>query len=277
MIKKYKIGEISKFLGIPMSNLRFYEEKGIVTPHKDDNSYRYYDAWNINALIDTLHYKKMDFSLNDISHIINDCDLDEMIELFKKQEQKILSEITRQQNILNVLSQERIRIQYLKEYLNTFTVCLSPKLIFMRFRKKNTLQDVSGNQDIASLNNDLKKWLNAYPNGFAAFYIPLNSILHDDNVEYWYGFSIDYEDAPKNNIQLTGPNEFIPSLKSIYSVFEAKEEGSFYPSFYTQVYEPIIEQGYMISGSPIGRLITKTNEKDGSYHRYFEVWVPIKE
>lgn len=105
----------------------------------------------------------------------------------------------------------------------------------------------------------------------------MHSILHDEVAEYWYGFSLLYADAEKMNIPISEPNELIPAVKSIYSVFDAGSEGGFYPSFYDQVYRPISEQGYIISGNPHGRLITKTHEKDGSYHRYFEVWVPIKE
>ena len=49
MTEKYKIGELAKKFGVSVQTIRFYEEKGLLTPTKDEHSgYRYYDNWNIN-------------------------------------------------------------------------------------------------------------------------------------------------------------------------------------------------------------------------------------
>lgn len=277
MHKKYKIGDISKLLNIPMSNLRFYEDKGIVNPAKDEtNGYRYYTAWDLNDLMDTLHYRGLDFSLDDISFILNEGSHSEITMSYIKQEQKILEKIETYTHILEILSNERIRIQNAKEYVNTFTICKSPGFIFHRFRNKNTVQDIKGDTSIEPAYTRLKPWLNAVPDPLPAFYIPLQSLRLDapEEIEYWYGYSLSYENAAKNKIKATPPNEYIPSSKSIYTVFIAHEEDTFMNTFYKTVYQKIISQGNIISGSPHGRLLVKTHES-GTYCRYFEVWVPI--
>ena len=63
---KYKIGEVSKILNIPVETIRFYETKNLIHPEKDENSnYRYYDIWDMNRLLDYKKYRELEFSLNE--------------------------------------------------------------------------------------------------------------------------------------------------------------------------------------------------------------------
>lgn len=277
MYKKYKIGDLSKLLNIPAQNIRFYEEKGIISPEKDDvTGYRFYSAWNLNDLLDTLHYRGLDFSLQEIANMLKTDSFDDICEAYKTKENEILEKIAKYKHILEMLSNERVRLQNLTQYIGSFETCMSPPLIFHRHRLKNVLQDKEGNTDLNNLHNDLKMWLDIIPEAFATFYIPLHSLKNTkpSEIEYWYGFSVHSETALKHDIKATSQNEYLPVSYCIYTIFDAKEEGSFMPCFYEQVYRKIIDMNYIINGSPFGRLLTKTHEKNG-YHRYFEVWVPI--
>lgn len=51
----YRIGEISKLYGISPDSLRYYEELGILKPHRSENNYRMYhihDLWRLNVIRD---------------------------------------------------------------------------------------------------------------------------------------------------------------------------------------------------------------------------------
>lgn len=62
----YKIGDVSKILGIPIGTLQYYESKGIVTPRRDlENGYRYYNDWNIYELVRYQVYKMNSYSLKE--------------------------------------------------------------------------------------------------------------------------------------------------------------------------------------------------------------------
>ena len=70
---KYKIGEISKILDVPVETIRFYESKGLIHPQKDkDSNYRYYDYWDINLLFDYKKYRDLEFSLAESLEIIKE-------------------------------------------------------------------------------------------------------------------------------------------------------------------------------------------------------------
>ena len=77
---RYKIGDVSRILGISRDLLRYYEKKGVVTPTKDkSNDYRYYDTWDINYLIDCVWYKNFGFGIDEIAHMLSECDADALI------------------------------------------------------------------------------------------------------------------------------------------------------------------------------------------------------
>ena len=51
----YRIGEISRLYGVGPDSLRYYEELGILKPHRGENNYRMYhihDLWRLNVIRD---------------------------------------------------------------------------------------------------------------------------------------------------------------------------------------------------------------------------------
>ena len=75
---KYKIGDVARILGISTDLLRYYEKKGVVRPVKDKaNDYRYYEAWDINFLMDCLWMKGFGFGIEEIGHMVTSCPYDE--------------------------------------------------------------------------------------------------------------------------------------------------------------------------------------------------------
>lgn len=69
-MKKYTIGEVSGRLGLSRDTLRFYEKKGIIQPEKQKNGYRTYTYEDIKKLSSIMFYRKLNFSIEDISRIL---------------------------------------------------------------------------------------------------------------------------------------------------------------------------------------------------------------
>lgn len=278
MNRKYKIGDISKLLDIPVQTLRFYEEKKIISPSKDEKSgYRYYDAWAINDLMDALILRKSDFTLQQTESIIRNQSLNAVCEEFTHQEALLLDKIDTYKTMLEAVSTSRMKMLNFKHQLGKLTKCKNPPLLFHRYREKDTLQTCDRNQNLDSLSKELAPWINALPLARPTFYIPFGDLKQgaNKNTPYWWGFSLPNELSTKYGMKSgEAENEYIPSVNAIYTAFEANEEGSFIGSFYEQVYDLIVKEGYLIAGSPFGRLIVKTHEQN-NFKRYFEVWVPI--
>ena len=67
-----KIGEIAKQSGLSISNIRFYEKKGLIGPNRDENSqYRIYSLEDLERLKKIILFRKMDLPVDTIGSILN--------------------------------------------------------------------------------------------------------------------------------------------------------------------------------------------------------------
>ena len=67
-----KIGEIAKQSGLSISNIRFYEKKGLIGPNRDENSqYRIYSNDDLEQLKKIILFRKMDLPVETIGSILN--------------------------------------------------------------------------------------------------------------------------------------------------------------------------------------------------------------
>ena len=278
MSEKYKIGDVSKLLNIPVQTLRYYEEQGILHPEKNESTgYRYYDAWDLNSLFDAVTYRALDFSLGEIKEISDSDSLEQILDKYTSHEAAALHQIEKYQRMLDSLSRKRQQLQIFTDDLGRFTERMCPGLIFTRFRLRNRVQAADGNTDFAQLNDGLKQWLECIAQANATFLVQMNSLGGPgaDSIRYWWGYSMPAMEALKEGIEPAAPNEYLPSRHCLYTVFKTGGEGTFAETFYEDVYKKIIDKNYVINGDPFGRLILKTHE-DGQMQRYFEVWFPIE-
>ncbi len=166
-LDKYKIGAVSRLLDLPIETLRYYESRGIVTPQKDEETgYRYYDAWDLNYLLDSICYRTYDFSLNDIVRMINDDDHATIVDRCLKKEAEFLRIIYEYKRKLDALVKFRQRISQIQNKIGTFEICERPAMIYQRQRVKN---EFIFDEDALKL---MKKWLDLMPFVDHTFLIP---------------------------------------------------------------------------------------------------------
>lgn len=84
MFKKYRTGELLKYLGISRDTLRFYEEKGLLRPIKNnENNYRGYDIYDIFKIMIIDFYKKRGMTINEIYALLENTDINDLHELLE--------------------------------------------------------------------------------------------------------------------------------------------------------------------------------------------------
>ena len=104
------ISKFSKAAGISAYTLRYYEKKGVVKPTKDpDNDYRYYDAWDINFLMDCLWFKNFGFSIEQIAEMVRIPSARQLSTLFYEKEDELRATITRCELLLRRSEEHRRR------------------------------------------------------------------------------------------------------------------------------------------------------------------------
>ncbi len=268
---KYKIGMVAKLLDLPDDTLRYYESRGIVTPQKDEESrYRYYDAWDLNYLLDSKWYRSYDFSLNDVVKMINEDDHAAFVDRCSKRETELLHTIYEYKLKLNSLVKFRQRVEKIKKKLDVLDIVERPPMIFQRMREE---YNFIFNDDALKV---MHKWLSLLPYVEHTFYIPNDSVSDKEGFnEYWWGFSLSPDESISNGIDISPPVMYIPPVKSVYTVFSAGGRNTFTDSLKTKVINKILGMGYKITDAPVGHLLVRLHE-DGIFTRYFEIWVPIE-
>ncbi|WP_027409669.1 MerR family transcriptional regulator [Anoxybacteroides tepidamans] len=95
----FKIGEFAKLNKVSVQTLRYYDEIGLLKPIKVDaqTGYRFYSAQQTKRLHRILALKELDFSLDDIKHIIDDDITSKIvIDMLNRKASEIKQNITKQ-------------------------------------------------------------------------------------------------------------------------------------------------------------------------------------
>lgn len=270
---KYKIGSISKILGIPVQTLHYYESCGFISPEKAENSgYRYYDAWDINFLLDSKYWQSYGYSTADVEKMINTDSIDDIQTKLENQEQFLMDKLCFYQNLLEQVTKEKNRLSKIPMSLGAYEIKKSPLLLFDSYRIRDYYESSKNNEELPKIHD----WIQNFPFVQPTFTINQNTInpRNSDSLEYKWGFSISPSKCKELNISFSSKPDILPAQTCIYTVFQANGRNTFVSSLFEQVFNPIWKKGYDITAMPIGRLIIRAHSTD-SYKRFFEIWVPI--
>jgi len=70
-LKYFKIGEVAELLNTTVRTIRYYEEEGLLLPHRTDGGTRLYSEHHVDRIKAILHLADNGFSLNVIGLIAN--------------------------------------------------------------------------------------------------------------------------------------------------------------------------------------------------------------
>jgi DNA-binding transcriptional MerR regulator len=91
MSKTYSVKQVSELSGVTVRALHHYDDIGLLKPAmRSEKKYRYYDEENLLRLQQILFYRELDFSLDQISDILDDPDFDTVKALREHRQQFIL-------------------------------------------------------------------------------------------------------------------------------------------------------------------------------------------
>ena len=78
---RYTISRASRFLNISNETLRNYERRGLVSPQRADNGYRYFNQQDLDKLQGIHRFRNMGFSMNEIEELMLTADSARVTEL----------------------------------------------------------------------------------------------------------------------------------------------------------------------------------------------------
>lgn len=119
----YTIGQVSQFLGISRDTLKFYEQKGLISPGKNwENGYRCYTRNDIYDILAVNFYRELDIEIREIQQLQANKSIDEIDTVLEKKISDIENVIRYNQRLLENLKSTRDECTHIPQYLNKFSI-----------------------------------------------------------------------------------------------------------------------------------------------------------
>lgn len=266
---RYKIGDVAKILGISPELLRYYQRKGVVTPATDENNnYRYYDAWDINFLIDCLWFKNYGFGIEQTARLVSDSSYEDVMAAMHARRDEIADDLRRRQLLLDRAEEYFAAMERTRTQLGKCDLVYSPASCRYFNRRNYDYENIDELQELSL------QWLKFMPFVSRCFEIKREA-LEGDAMDYSWGYSIDIELVEKLGVPLVPPVQRLPSVPCVHTVFTSSGKTEFSPRRMDFVMDFIRENGLSIAGDARGNLICSVME-DGRLTGYFEVWLPVE-
>lgn len=271
---RYKIGDVSKILGISPDLVRYYEKKGVVSPAKDrHNDYRYYEMRDTGYLTDCLFYKNFGFSIEETADLVQKCSAEEIFSRFERNEQQLREKIRYNQLLLRRSEEYRDLVSHIPDHLGKCSFAERPECIYY-LNRRNQEYDMS-----PELRPVTQQWLKYLPFSRRAFFLPegdlLSAAAHPD---ISWGFSLSGEYADILGAEAEPPVRRLPAQRCVYTIFSCPE-GDFSTRSLVYAVDFITAQGMRLCGDACGSLILSARER-GNPARvtlYYEAWLPVDE
>ena len=266
-MQKYKIGEVAKILGISTDLIRYYEEKGIVSPVKNpQNGYRYYDAWDINFLIDCVWYKNFGFSIDEIVKIESKSTYDSLLDRLDTMEASMARELHRRELLLERIRRQRESLENVRTLLDRCEVAEGPELVYYLNRHNFDYESDSAFHTLS------RRWLKYMP--FSKRYFEVEGSLVPGSMYSW-GFSLEPKYVEEFGVEVKPPIKKRPGVRSIHSAFKSSGKNAFSPKHLEYMYKYAKKQGLTPCGSAYGTLVCSVLENN-RLTGFFEAWLPIE-
>lgn len=98
-----KINDVCKETKLTKKAINYYEDKGLISPYKDENGYRVYSSEDIKILKEICIYRRLDIPVKDIKKIIKSKDKNQLLLSLINEKQSKIIEAKKQERYLKLL------------------------------------------------------------------------------------------------------------------------------------------------------------------------------
>lgn len=91
--KLYKVKDIMEMFGVSRDTIKYYEKRGLITPSREENGYRLFDALNVEKMKRALDLRDLGYTFEDVIEISESCDFAKGVAIIKRIRKEAESEI----------------------------------------------------------------------------------------------------------------------------------------------------------------------------------------
>ncbi|MDR0446626.1 MAG: MerR family transcriptional regulator [Oscillospiraceae bacterium] len=266
---KYKIGEVARILGISADLIRYYEEKGVVSPAKDPmNNYRYYDTWDINYLIDCLWYKNFGFGIERVASMVTECGFDSLLDTLDGKRKELQTSIRRQKLLLQRIQRFQERLANTKKLVGICDTRDCAGFFYYLNRRNSEYDNHTKTLELS------RRWLKYMPFTRRYFEIPAEALSGGADEHAW-GFSIASQYISELGVDISPPVREMTPRQCVHSAFKSAGRDRFSAKKLDFLLSYARENGLEPVGGAFGNLACSVTE-NGEQTGYFEVWLPVR-
>lgn len=226
---------MARLLGIPAHVLRFYEERGVVSPAKNwENEYRYYDNVDAGRVLQCKLYRSLDFSVGEAADLVGKKTPTEIRAAFRRRREEAGVERRRMERIERELERSLLEL----EELDSFRAGRRDGHLVERegFVRIST-GPVTGFSMDASSARIAERWLEYLPSVRFLGVVPQSAAHGESPLVSTWGYAISETDAAEFGERRADGIEYYPPAQCLRSFIE-KYDGNDFSSGH---FQPLID------------------------------------
>lgn len=147
---KYKISDIAKLLGITTMTVRRYEEKGYISPARNESDYRKYESQDISRIAEIRLLRKCGFSHEEIGGLI-DSPQEKISDSLKEHLAELDSQITRLGFLRHWLKDNLEMLERARQIGDSFIFFDNPPMYYVTYSIGDSL--LKGRDRLSTINS----------------------------------------------------------------------------------------------------------------------------
>lgn len=268
-LREYKIGDVSKLLGLTPEAIRYYEDHGIITPKKSEKTgYRYYNVWDIHILIHARSYRQYGFSLAETAALLNQSGNAELLSHLDEKEAELERALIEQMKLLRAIRDKKEHIGQMEGLLGRFRVEQSPEIYRLDTEQNYELYKSREAMEL------MRDWVNRAPFVFPSGLFRREAVEAGSSA-YSFGLGIDRQYAEALGLRKSPYICFHPARLCVHTAFGSHSKAKFSAENLRPALDYMREQGLRLCGDVITRVVLMRRE-NGEYINRHQVWLPVE-
>lgn len=196
-MKRYKIGEFAREMGVSQDMIKHYEKYGIIKPEIDEQTnYRYFNINQGEKIIESKKYRNLGFTIKESAELIFDKDFAGITEALKGKRDEMEIEIERMQAYLSQINQLLKIGERFDQQSDSWEIVHLDGFYFLK-----QTDNYEFSQDEA-VKDKVRDWLDRLPITNQAVLVPRMS-FYEGAFDHQWGFSISCRKAAEINLDVS--------------------------------------------------------------------------
>lgn len=269
---KYRIGEVAELFKMTKGGIRFLEDRGFIQSKRDqNNSYRYYERFQITYIKQLRNLQALGFSLVEADELIKSGDCSHLIECMQLKQSELNHEIENLNRRIQVLKSYCSKLKKLEKHDGDWIVAKRPAMY-----RISVWEDLGLEEPLdPAIEKDRKEAEAAFISCIPLVSLSLLVRKQDDDFMIARGSCIEENDARKAGTEVNSQMDYYPECTDCYYSVVPSDGIEFNTQKLFQKIDHMKEHGESLVGDIIGRVVWG-GYKDNHPETLNEFWIPFK-